>query len=223
MLKKPFLKRDLKRNSSVKIAKICAIFVILIALAVIIGWIANISFLKTIIPGGPSMKMSSAFLIILSGLNLYIVSCTFNKHKKVIWGRFSLILSLMVLVSILALIFLTSFEDYPSSESDFNLLDSSRLGTLERFSLFGVPSIATILSLILFNFAILTKNNGSKNSSHILTLGILILIISVVTTLNRLFGLFMQIPYAPFWETGMAIHTAFCFFLLSLGIISVRA
>ncbi|MEK6899065.1 MAG: hypothetical protein AABW79_03140 [Nanoarchaeota archaeon] len=211
-----------ERDSSGKVARICAISVIIICLIVLIGWIANLPFLKNMIPEANSMKVSSAFLIIISSLNLYITSYKLNKSKKIRYKNLSLLLSLLVITTIMVLIFLTLFGEYPVSEQEFNALDLSILSPLERVSLFGVPSIATILSLILFNSAISLKINSYKNSRYFFNLVILVIIISVFTILNHLFNFFVAVPYAPFWETGMAIKTAFCFFLLSLGAISIR-
>lgn len=48
-------------------------FIITMGLAVIVGWIMNIPFLKTVFPGYVSMKINTAICFVLSGIAFFLL------------------------------------------------------------------------------------------------------------------------------------------------------
>ncbi|MEK6929988.1 MAG: hypothetical protein AABZ42_04895, partial [Thermoproteota archaeon] len=64
----------------VRISQIISYVTICIGLIVCIGWIFDISFLKSIIPDAVTMKFSTSISFIFSGITIYFIS-KYNEGK----------------------------------------------------------------------------------------------------------------------------------------------
>ena len=69
-----------------------SVFIMVLGLAVILGWTFNIGILKSVIPGYDSMKFNAAFALVISGLIFYF---TIRLKFKVLQTTLTYILILL--------------------------------------------------------------------------------------------------------------------------------
>jgi len=69
---------------TVTIPKFAGIITVVIACFAIIGWILNISFLKSLPPASPDMKFTTAICFAMAGINLYILGSASPVKKNVV-------------------------------------------------------------------------------------------------------------------------------------------
>ncbi len=181
-------------------------FTIALGLCVTLGWLFNITLLKTVLPGYVSMKINTAICFVLTGsLLAFLVKEKWNLYCNLI----AFFLILFGIVSLLQNIFNVDF-----GIDQFLIKDNDPI-TLEHLYP-GRPSPTTAICFSLIGFAFIgisTVNNNFKLIAqyclHIITL------ISFIAIVGYLFN--VPVFFKLSFFASMAIHTALAFFMLSIS------
>jgi len=202
-----------------KISKILALIVIVSAVVVMVGWIFDITALKSILPQFVTMKFVTAVSFLLSSVSLY---CTIRVNEKgadvtkiiLVFVNFLIILIMTSLVISIFVGIKTGIEDLFISES------AGAINTTVP----GRPALATMIAFIFVASAGLLNMFGKSRRVRIATLilGALIMIVGMlaiigyVVNVPQLYGSFDDI------STAMALHTAILFVIIGIGFVLIK-
>jgi len=193
-------------------AKAASIFCIVIGVTVMMGWVFNVGFLKSILPSLATMKANSALAFILCALSLW--SLTDEKQPKspirfITW----VCATSVVLIAILTLG--EYLLDRNLGVDQFLFQDH----TTPKASFPGRMSPATALNFLLIGCALLLFNSRlGVWLSELPT--VVALIIAGVAAIGYIYG--VSSLYQIGIYSSMALHTALTFILLCLGILLAR-
>ena len=185
------------------------IFSIVLGIAVIFGWIADIAFLKRISPNYGSFKFNSALCTILSGLSLILILKGKNNASKIF---FILLTFLTLLIGILS---------YAQYVFNFNLgidqLFVTDFDAIARHKFFpGRMSPAAAISFIFMSLAFFGIKSSKKYYQTVAQYLLhLVTLISFIALAGYLYGI-PQI-YRSSYFAVLAIHAAFIYFSLSIA------
>jgi signal transduction histidine kinase len=184
---------------------------ILVSCLVLIGWTFNLMALRSILPGQPQMVPNTALTFILASVALWMLwrEKKSQRARAVPW------------VCALAVIFiglLTLGEYLTGADFGFDgLLFRERL-SITGTSFPGRPSPHTALSFLLIGAALLCTRMRATRACRLaqvfaLTVA-LIALLALVGYIYRVTFLYSISSY-----TGMALHTALIFIILSMGVL----
>lgn len=217
-----------------KIPKIIALFVSLVGVIVIIGWVFDIPVLKSsITPAFPFMKFISAVCFVMSGIILFFIcdaahifscasaySCPYLKSK---YDIFSLIAELIIFLLAVTVLFSVILKQPIGIEHLF--IEESPSATWTIFP--GQPSLVSIVNFILIaiiNFLVTTKLIKFKEMC--LQFGFIFFGGWIgLTGLVALTGYALNYSYLYFYVPGinnaMSIFSAFLFFLIGIAMVMI--
>jgi signal transduction histidine kinase len=182
-------------------------FVTIMGLTVMLGWIIDVPVFKSLVPGYATMKFNTAIGFVLSGTAFLMYLKNVN---KIVYKMLALALMLFALASMAQGIF-----SFNLGIDQFFVPDTDVVKTVVDSP--GRPSAMTLLCFSLIGFIFLnidTQNLFVKKV--ILSLLNIILVISTVAIIGYMYSL--SVLYKHSYFSSMAIHTAFSFLLLSIGI-----
>lgn len=193
--------------------KIISLFVALVGLLVIIGWIFDIYFFKTIIPATISMKFTTAISFIASSILLFFATESLENRKD--YSAVFLPISILVIVLIILPLFVSQFFNLTTGIEDLFISDQNSIET--EFQ--GRPAITTMINFLLIVLSgLYILSNSKKLISNLKWLGTAILINSV----SALFGYILNYPFLytlfPDYSNAIAIPTAFLFVLIGYAL-----
>ena len=186
--------------------KLTSICVMVIALSALAGWVLNIPFLITVLPGYASMKFNTALLLFLAGLILY-----FYVIER--WGIFRIIISAFIA----GIGLLTFSQDIFSQNWGIDQLLFTDHTDLQSPGFHpGRMAQGASLSFFLLGLALLTINAPQKKYRH--TGQYLLHTVSVISFL-ALTGYLLDVPsfYKLSAFGSMAVHTAALLLILSVA------
>lgn len=196
-----------------KIAKAIAIIVTLAGIAVMIGWIADINFLKSIVPGFVTMKFVTALSFFFSGLILFFM-LELQRENDV--ARTLLPVACMAVLLLMGILFVSSFLDLRTGIEELFVKESqSAVKTVAP----GRPSLGTMLDFILIAVTGILSISNHKFSRAVMWLGWAISLIGAVAVLGYILGIPALYYTSEGISTAMAIHTAILFVLLGMGFV----
>ncbi len=193
---------------------ILSIIVICLGSSVIVGWLFDITLLKSIIADRVTMKVSTALGFILAGISLLLWHQR-QSHQN-LWAS----LGLYLLPSIAIAFSLTTLIEY-----GFNLdLGTSWLALPDSPDAVdavvqGKMSPPTALGFLLLNTAILLLVQKYYLTAQLLTIGVLV--IASASLIGHLYN--VSLFYSGGSPTGVAIHTAISFTLMALALLTTRS
>jgi len=201
------------KQDSYLVSRIIAIVVICAGISGMIGWIFDISFLKTISENWVSMKFATAVLFVISGSSLYVVTTLYRQNG--IQGypfkpSLKLVLFLFAILFAITFMLLDSIGGY-----NFGFEDPEEMVlTIQP----GTPSIAVMISFLIVGIITgATLLHETKYLKIICWGGFLLVIIGGVA----LFGYITSQPsiyyYYPDISAAMAFRTAILFVILGIG------
>ena len=183
---------------------------IAIGVVVIVGWVVEVSFLKSIFPGLATMKFNTALCFSLAGVG--IASYNKNYEKKYI----SLTTTVGVLIFLISAISLSEYIfkmnvgiDELIVKDDIIKLDLAPPGRMSPATAF-----CFILTGLSFLFIFFRKNSPFLISASF------ILVLSLFDIVGYLYN-YDQL-YDIFAFSSMAIHTSIAFSIFSIGIIAAK-
>lgn len=181
--------------------------IIVLGLAVIVGWIMNIPLLKTVFPRYVSMKINTAICFVLSGIAFFLL---LRKNYNIIYKSIAAFLIVFGIVSFSQEIF-----NYDLGIDQFFITEETVTNSDVIHP--GRPSPMTMFSFSLLGFVFLIiKSRNITLKKTALNILFLITIISFVAIVGYFFG----VPsfYKHSYFSSMALHTALAFFTLSITI-----
>jgi len=204
-----------KRATFKNAVRLLSFLVVLSGALVIIGWVFNISVLKSISPAWISMKFDTAVVFFLSGIILYFIlraqEGAYDSAQVAIF-----ILSLIISLFMGVLFFSSLFGVNTGLEDLF--IKEARVTAKTIFP--GRPSVPTMMNFLLIALAgILTLINTRNLRAKLKVIGFLVGLIG----LSAICGYILNTPLLYYYIAGvnsaMAAHTAVLFVLLGAGLL----
>ena len=170
------------------------LIVIFISSLSLIGWMFDIDILKSLNPDYPSMKITTA---------LMFLSCSFiyffkDDRIKVVFA----FLILSILFYTIGIYMGTPHEFINKSNEDKTIIN-------------GIPSISTMFSFFLFSVFFISCNMFNVKCKNIIYLIYIVAFMSQIALLGYIIDNHYLYFYIPNYSTGMALHTVFCFSIIS--------
>lgn len=193
-----------------KISIFFSIIVSLIGLLVLIGWMGDITFLKSITPDRLSLKANAAICFLLAGIVVFLV----NKEKKSIaanWiiGSFSVIIFFIGTITCLEYIFnINSGLDELLFKDDSIIVENLPPGRQSIFSAFY---------FMFFGFCYLPVVSGKINKFICQFLHVLSGLIALGSFMSYVLGLYVVAGIE--FDFIYTIHSTFSFLLLILAVL----
>jgi hypothetical protein len=201
-----------------KVSKGLAVFVAFTGALVMLGWIFDISILKSILPMWISMKFSTAVCFLLGGITLYCIADSRETNSacgQVVLPAAILIIFLFMGTSLAASILGVNLK---IEDLFINDVKASPAGWVA-----GRPSILTMLSFILVGIAgILAMLDVANLRWALLYIGWVVLITGGLAVLG--YTLNMPLLYYDIrgWNNPMACHTAILFVVTGVSLIILK-
>ena len=196
-----------------KIVKTISFIVMLGGLLVMVGWLLDISVLKSILPQYVAMKFTTALCFVLSGATLYFVCRNYQREEQandltIIFIDFLIVL---VMVSLLLSIFFrieTGMENLFVIEPD-GAIDTPVAGRPSMFAMidFILVALAGLLSLV-------------KKTSVVIAvrgLGLLVAASGIMAVIGYIIKAPLLYGHFGLYSSAIALHSAALFVLLGLG------
>lgn len=189
-----------------------SVAVILIGLAVMVGWFFDVPLLKSVLPQYVTMKFNTALCFVMAGMALCCLLCE-NK----VWRYLGTFLALLVFA-----VGATSFSEYVwgwDTGID-NLIfreEPGAVATVVPGRMAGITSVAFVLiglSLLPVN----TRTGWHLLASQLSALAVVFL--SLLALIGYWYG--QEIFYSFGEYSSIALHTALAFLILGLGILGTR-
>ncbi len=194
-----------------KTAKIISLIVTLAGIIVMIGWIADIGFLKSLVPGFVTMKFVTALAFFFSGLILFFM---LELQRGSDAAKILLPISSMAILLLMGVILVSSFLGLRTGIEE--LFVKEGLGAVQT-TVPGRPSIGTMIDFIFIAVSGILAMMNHRSSKVLLWLGLAISTIGAVAIL----GYILEIPALYYSSEGistaMALHTAILFALWGIG------
>ncbi len=191
----------------------CALMAFAVAAIALAGWVFDISYFKTILPGFPEMKPNSAVAFAIGAIGLFLIS----KHGQG-ENRSRAIVSCGALVSLIG--FLTLFEYMGGLDLgiDTMLISASRMAAETRFPGRMSPHSAFNFTVLGISIAALAGGRRFQKLSEFLA--ILLSVTTFTAVLGYLYGAEQFYGISKF--NSMAVQTIGLFFVFSLGIVTAN-
>ncbi len=198
-----------------KFSKGVAIFIALIGVAVVLGWIIDSTFLKSILPNWVSMKFNTAIAFVLLGISLFF----FQLQRKKLWWENAIARSasmLVVSIGVFTLIEYVFGVDlgidqffYTENATAIDILYPGRMGPTSAFAL-------TALGLSLLY--IRSREKISQREAYVYQIPVLcVSMLALLAFIGYLYGFSVFYGITPY--TQMAIHATIAFLIAVLGIL----
>lgn len=201
-------KKKFKIVDRVKFAKKLSL---IIGIIVMVGWLFNIQFLKSILPFFVTMKFTTAMSFLASGIILYFAADSERKDVSIIGLPIATFILLLLMSTLLASVI---FGINTGVENLFVKEGSDAVHTTVP----GRPSAGTMAGFILIGIVGLIGMNQIEEKRIVYkTIGGITGIIAIVALLGYVLnipGLYYSIPGK---STAMAVHTAISFLILGAG------
>jgi signal transduction histidine kinase len=187
---------------------------VFVSCLVLAGWAFSLSALRSVIPGQPQMVPNTAVTFILVSVSLWMLWREKNSQR----------VSLVTWISALAVILiglLTLLEYISGANLGFDrLLFRERLEAAGS-SFPGRPSPHTALNFLIIGFALLLTRMRTERARKT---GQVFALLGALIALMALLGYVYQVAflYSLTSYTGMALHTALIFMILSAGILFIH-
>ena len=209
----------MNRINQLTVAKILSIIVIAIGLAVTLGWVFDISILKSILPNNVTMKISTSICFIFSGITLYYIS-RFKEGKGAI-SQVAVPTSGLVIFLFMGTFLVSIFFSFHTGIEDIFVKES---GNLSATTTPGRPSIGTILNFILIiTYGFFSMSHSLKQRKSASWIGYLVTgvgslsLVGYATNEPSLYYNFQGVSNA------MALHTSILFIMLGSAMILLRS
>lgn len=197
------------------IAKVLSLVVIIAGFMVIIGWIFDIGFLKSITPGWVSMKFTTAIAFVLSGISLYFVARAFESE----FDKAQVVLSVtsLTIILLMGVLFFSAVLKIHTGIEELFIKEAP--GTVKTVAP-GRPSIPTMFNFILIGAAgILTILNPEKSRLKLKFIGLLVGTIGATAVVGYIMDAPLLYYYIEGVNSAIAFHTAALFVLLGTGLL----
>lgn len=193
-----------------KLSLILSSLILLISTSVLVGWVLDISILKSVSPSWVSMKANTALCFFLSAISIFFINRNNGKDKP-----FSKLILLAVSSGLIILIGFTSFSEYllnfNAGIDELFFKDGNLIGTSHP----GRMAPSTAICFMLFGFSFLLADNKKISFYFFQFCSLVAGVMAFVALMRYVYNTETIRGVMPF--TGMAIHTSICFIFLMLA------
>lgn len=195
-----------------KITLLAATMVVAVATLVLIGWWHGIDGLTSVLPGLSTMKGNTAFGLIVSGLALWLLHMDAKQNA---WGH-RLGMACAALTCLLGGLTLLEYLLNVDLAIDNLLVQHPVVPDSDKPT--GRMSYATAIALTFSGLALWFAGRPMANRAWLTSaLVVPVIMVAFIAITGHLFD--VKGLYANFLFSTVAIHTALCFVLLSIGIV----
>lgn len=188
---------------------------IIFSITVMFGWLIGLSALTQLHGSFPSMKFTTALSFFFSGVILWFsLEQAEGKH---VWADIMLPMSTMVVGLVMGTIALSVIFDFQSGiETLFAQESSEAVFT----SVPGRPSLGTISAFMIITLLAVHIMSGFRHKRlSLLVGGLSVMVLGLIALIGFITGYSSLIFYGSDISNGMALHTAFLFFLIGIAFI----
>jgi hypothetical protein len=205
------MKTEYKR----KAARLLSLAVIIAGVAVMVGWIFDIGVLKSISPAWISMKFSTAFVFVLSGITIYFIGKAQEGAFEL--AQVALSITTLTIVLLMGTIFFSTLLGVHTGVEDLFIREMP--GGIKTV-VPGRPSIPTMIDFMLIAVAgIMTILNPEKLQSKLKVLGLIIVTIGAVAVAGYSINDPLLYYFVEGVNSAIALNTAVLFVLLGMGLV----
>lgn len=186
-----------------------SLFTVLVGLLVIVGWAFEITLFKSLMPGFATMKVNTALGFILSGISLLFLQPEPQSRRYILISKTTALIVLAIgLLNLCQYLF-----GWDLGIDQFLLKESYAAQPIFP----GRMSPITAFNFSLIGGSLLFLKKKSHNVSHPAQwVAVIVVLISLLAIIGYAYDVQSLYKINPF--TSFALHTAFCFFILSIGI-----
>jgi hypothetical protein len=204
----------MKNKTKFTFVKGLSLIVCLTGLAVMAAWIFDIVLLKSIAPAFVSMKFSTAFAFVMSGVSLYFL--TRAREGEFEKAQVALSITSFILALLMGLLFFSSVFGIETGIEDLFVKDPGDARSVVP----GIPSVPTTISFLLIALAgIITIVRSTGTFPTFRAIGITVGGIGLLAVAGYVFGAPLLYYFIPGVNSAMALHTALLFVILGTGLL----
>jgi signal transduction histidine kinase/ActR/RegA family two-component response regulator len=192
------------------IARLASVLLLLLGAMVLLGWLGNIGFLTTVLPGRITMKPNTAVGFLLLGFALFLLTGSSKTRNTRLWCAVSA--AIVILVGLLTL-----------SEYLFHTdlgLDQLLFKDLAQFHYPGRMAHITAFNFCIAGLSVLLLAFSEKRATISQALAATTGLGAVFAVIGYLYG--VPLLYGSIEYTSMALHTGAGFLVGSLSILFCR-
>jgi len=194
------------------IAKILAVIVALVGIMVMVGWIFDIAILKSILPTWVTMKFTTAFSFLLSGLILYFIA---RLREGSVLAQIVLPVSALIILLIMATLLTSVILGVRTGIED--LFVKETVGAVKT-TIPGRPSAGTMIDFILIAGSAMFALSRPSANKVLFPIGVIVAVIGGVAIVGYIVNFPLLYYTVSGWSTAMALHTAILFTLCGIGL-----
>ena len=194
--------------------KVLSLVVTAAGLAVMAGWIFDFVLIKSIAPAFVSMKFSTAFAFMVSGISLYFLArAREGEFEK---AQVALSITSFILAILMGLFFFSALFGIETGVENLFVKDSGDAKSVVA----GMPSVPTMISFLLIALAgIITILNPAGVITMLKIIGGLVGVICALAAIGYVFSAPMLYYFIPGANSAMALHTALLFVIMGTGLL----
>ncbi|MGQ0606384.1 MAG: sensor histidine kinase [Candidatus Nitrosotenuis sp.] len=197
------------------IVNVLGIVVLIVGSLVILGWVFSIDILKSILPGGPTMKFGTSLSFVCTGIALLFIT----RMRK---GRITLAQIGLPALAMIIIMFLTVNTVSVLLGSDISLV---MLFMKQQSPANTTPSIPSVGALVNFTLIVaimyLLSADFARIQKTLISIGIIIGIIGGIPLVGYIFNLpFLYYNFENI-SNAMAVHTSVLFLFTSAALILI--
>jgi len=191
--------------------------IMLVGIAVMIGWIFDIGVLKSILPNWVAMKFTTAICFVFSGVTIQAIA-RYRETKSSI-AQIILMVSTLILLLIMGSFLISAFTGARLGVEELFLKETE--GAVKTV-LPGRPSIPTMINFVLIALAgVIALLNSPESKLRLMQLGWIIAFIGAIAVIGYAINLPLLYYYVEGWNTAIAAHTALLFVIIGICLILI--
>ncbi len=199
----------------IKIAKVLSLVVAIGGIAVMAGWIFDVSVLKNISPNWISMKFATAFCFLLSGISLYFIVRAQEGEGDL--AQVGLCITSLIIVLLMGILFFSALLGIHTGAEDLFIRETK---VAVKTVVPGRPSLPTMVNFILMALAgLLTMLDVKRGRPKLKIIGLIIGAIGALAIIGYIINMPILYYYIDGVNSAIAVHTSVLFIVLGVGLL----
>jgi hypothetical protein len=199
-------------KSNFTFVKVLSGIVAAAGLSVMAAWIFDIVLIKSIVPAFVSMKFSTAFAFVVSGISLYFLArAGEGEFEK---AQVALSITSFILALVMGMFFFSAVFGIETGIENLFVHDPGDVKTVAS----GMPSVPTMINFLIIALAgIIAIINPAGSLPKLKIIGAIVGAIGLLAVAGYVFGAPLLYYFIPGVNSAMALHTALLFVVLGTG------
>jgi hypothetical protein len=199
----------------IKIVKALSLVVAIGGIAVMTGWIFDISVLKSISPNWISMKFDTAFCFLLSGITLYFIVRAQEGERDL--AQVGLCITSLIIVLLMGILFFSALLGIHTGAEDLFIKETK---IAVKTVVPGRPSLPTMINFILIALAgLLTMLDVKRARPQLKIIGLIMGAIGALAIIGYIINVPILYYYIDGVNSAIAVHTSVLFIVLGVGLL----